>query len=154
MEWIVILQIVCIFIFSLWKAYIGPMLSAAFGFSYLPMLLINILAVLFSVFLTLALNNYLVNHHQKPPSGYNKHLKTALRYWKRYGRIGAGFLAPVLLGIPVYSFIAARLRTPSKQIYIDVIAWTAFWLTLFYLLAMQGLLIVDEWVSLPEWINP
>ena len=153
MEWIVVLQAVCIFVFSLWKTYIGPMLAAALGFSYFPMVLINVLAVLASAFLTLWLNDYLLQHHQRPPKGYSKHLRLALRYWKRYGQWGAALLAPILLSIPIFTFIAARLRTPRKTIYLRLSLFTIFWSTIFYVLALEGVVLADQWISLPDFIQ-
>lgn len=153
MEWIVVLQAACIFVFSLWKTYVGPVLAAALGFSYFPMLLINVSAVLVSAFLTLWLNDYLLQHHQRPPKGYNKHLRTALRYWKNYGQWGAAFLAPVLLSIPIFTFIAVRLKTPRQGIYLGLTLCTVFWCTVYYVLALEGIVLADNWISLPDFIQ-
>ena len=153
MDLIVITQCIVIMVFSLWKTYIGPIIAATLGFSFVGMLLPNLLAVVLSTYLSLRLNDYLLNHHQRPPRGYNKNLRKALSLWKKYGKWGAAMFAPVLISLPIYAFIAARLKAQHREIYFLLLLCSALWCSLFYVLALNGLLLLENVIELPAFIT-
>jgi len=154
MDIITIMQGLCIFLLSLWKVYVGPVLAAAVGFNYFEMLSVILLAVAVSIYLTLRLCEFLARRHQRPAKGYNKNIRFALRYWKRYGQVGASLLAPILLGLPVYVFLADRFKTPKPDIYKALLLWSFFWCSVFYVLTLNGLLLLENVMVLPEFIQP
>jgi hypothetical protein len=51
----------------------------------------------------------------------------------------AALLSPVLLGIPVYAFVARRLRTSRRRVLLTVVVVTTFWCSLIYFGAQQAM---------------
>lgn len=128
---------------SFWKTYIGPLIAAASGFAYWEMLLFNLGAALTSVLGILGLTDFWMNR-RRSQAGFNGKLRKALRLWRRYGNAGSLVLAPVLIGIPTYTLIARRLKTPRREIIACVTVVTTAWCSLFYWAGVEGLLLVES----------
>ncbi len=149
------LQFLISLLTSLWKIYIGAIVAAPFGFSFVQMLLINLSSVLFSTLLTIRLCDWLKQRHQPIKNrGFNRYLRTALKYWRGYGQNGAAILAPILLGIPTYAFIARRLRMPASGIVIRLLLSSFAWASLCFIAADQGLILAEKVITLPSFLTP
>ena len=140
-----LLQGSSVFVLSLWKTYLGPALSAAYGFSYPEMLVFNLGAALLSAGVTLhfsrdinALIRQLLPRKQDKPA-FRPELRKYLRFWKRYGFYGVMVLTPVLVGIPLGVWIAARFGTHKPRIMVTVSIMCLFWSTLLYYAARVGI---------------
>jgi len=138
-EWY-LLQALTIFWFSLWKTYIGPLMAAGLGFSYWEMLLYNLSAALSSSLAVLYASDLYFARRKSKPKGFSRHLRRALGYWKKYGKWVAIVLAPVILGIPTYVFIARRLKERRRIIMLEIAVITSAWCTLIYFAGKQGIL--------------
>ena len=64
-----------------------------------------------------------------------------IRVWKKYGLWGVAWLTPILLSIPVGTFIMTRLERKKKKIVfkllISIVAWSFILTTLFELLHVR-----------------
>ncbi len=144
-EWY-LLQALTIFWLSLWKTYIGPLMAAGLGFSYWEMMLYNISAALSSSLIVLYASDIYFARRKSNPKGFNRKLRQALGYWKKYGKWVALTLAPVLLGIPTYVFIARRLKERRRIIMLEIGAITSAWCTLIYFAGKQGIIAVQAFL--------
>ena len=73
-----------------------------------------------------------------------------MRFWRARGEAVAALLSPVLLGIPVYAFVARRLRSSRRRVLGTIALATWLWCTLIYfgaaeLLHLAALLGVELW---------
>lgn len=144
MEDAFLLQASGIYFLSLWKTYIGPLIAAGSGFSYLEMLLVNLGAALSSVLGVIALTDLGMKRKKTQPKGFDKNLRKTLRFWKKYGKSGSALLAPVLIGIPTYTLIARRLKASRRSIILEITLITFTWCTIFYWAGVEGLLIAES----------
>jgi hypothetical protein len=139
------LQCLSVFLLSLWKTYLGPALSAPYGFSYAEMLFYNVGAALLSASITLhfsrdvnALISRLLPKRTKKP-GFRPELRKYVRFWRRYGFYGVMALTPVLIGIPLGAWIAARLGTHKASILLALFICSVLWSTVLYHAAQVGI---------------
>lgn len=139
-----LLQALSVFFLSLWKTWLGPALSAPYGFSYGEMLIFTLSAALLSAGVTLhfsrdinALIRRLLPKRQSKP-GFRPELRKYLRFWKRYGFYGVMALTPVLIGIPLGVWISARLGTHKPRILMALCIFSVFWSSLLYFAARTG----------------
>ena len=126
---------------GLWKSYLGPILASVFGFSLLEAFAMTITAGLLSAKFSSLLSQYLLsllrqirNRPDKTTAHFNPKLRKLLRFWQRYGLPIAAFIAPTIIGIPTYSFIARRLQTTPNAMYIWLAISLAFWVLASYYL--------------------
>ena len=141
-----LLQILSMFFFSVWKTYIGPLIAVGAEFAYWEMLLFNMGPALSSAAATLFMTDYWMTRRQAKPKGFNKHLRRALRFWKRHGKRMTLVLAPILLGIPSYALIARRLRESRANIMLELTAITFVWCTVIFWAGKEGLLLAESWI--------
>ncbi len=151
---ILTLQFFIQFFASFWKVYVGASLAVLFQFSCVGMLATNLSGVCCSVFLCIALSDVLQRKHRRPAKGFNRYLRVALKYWQRFGKNGAALLAPVLLGIPVYTFVARRFRMSSLAILTRLLPASLLWCLVFYYASHQGLFFTTHWVQFPDFLAP
>lgn len=149
-----LLQALSLVLPSLWKVYIGAVLAVPFGFTYLPMLLLNLLGVSIATLATISLSDWLKRRHQRPAQGFNRYLRLALRYWRRYGENGAALLAPILIGLPVYAFIARRLGMSTPKILLRLLFCSLLWCSVCFWAAQQGLLASAHFFEVPAFLLP
>lgn len=129
--------IICITIFglSLWKVYLGAVISSIVGFNYIEMLLLNLSAVAFSSIVTILIGQkaYEIIFGNKK-GVFSKRLRKIVIIWKKYGYWASALLAPVLLGIPTFLIIGTRLKEPMKPLLFSVLLTSTIWLTIFFYL--------------------
>lgn len=103
-----------------------------------------------TVFTTLSFERYLTRwskylvsllspggNHQS--TKFKPKLRSALRFYRRYGFWGLMVLTPVLIGLPVGVWIAVRLGTSRIKVAASVLVMAFLWSTLSYYLAFKGL---------------
>ncbi|MCW8347017.1 MULTISPECIES: hypothetical protein [Vibrio] len=114
---------------SIWKTYSGPALAGFVGFSYPEMLLFNVLPALMAGCFGWFIGRYSFylyarkNFHPHRPK-----LRRFVAAWKRYGNKTMATLAPVLVGIPLYTLVARRLRQDRVTTFIllssSILCWS------------------------------
>lgn len=140
-----LLQGLSVFLLSLWKTWLGPVLSVPYGFSYWEMIAWNMSAAMLSASVTLHfrreinafLRRLLPRKDNKPR--FRKELRRYVRFWRRYGFYGAMVLTPVLIGIPVGVWVSARLGTDRLRILLMVAVFCMLWSSALYYLASVGI---------------
>lgn len=144
-----LLQGISVFFLSLWKTYLGPALCAPYGFSYMEMLLFTLSAALLSAWVTLhfsrhinALITRLLPKKRNKPA-FRPELRKYVRFWKRYGFYGVMALTPILIGIPLGVWIAARLGTHKPKILITLAIWATLWSSGLYYAAHAGITLIE-----------
>ena len=137
------LQAFTMFLLSLWKTYIGPLMAAGFGFSYWEMLIYNLGAALIASLGVLYTSDWFLAHRKTEIKGFDKNLRRVLRYWRRYGKWGAALLSPVVFGIPTYVFVARRLKDRRRDILIEILVVTFIWCSVLYWLGLQGIIMIE-----------
>jgi len=137
------LQAATMYFLSLWKTYLGPLIAAGSGFSYIEMLLFNLGAALSSSVSVLFLTDLWVKKLQSKRKGFNKHLRKVLKIWKRYGKRGSAVLAPILIGIPTYAVIARRFKQSRRSILLEITIITFAWCSVIFVAGREGFLLLD-----------
>ncbi len=136
------LLIIIIFGSGIWKSYLGPMLASLFGFSLLEAMVMGLCSGLLSAKFSSLLSQYLfgllrqirIKPKDTKASAFNPKLRKLLRFWQRYGLPIAAFIAPTIIGIPTYSFIARRLQTNAHALYLWLSISIVFWVSASYYL--------------------
>lgn len=77
------------------------------------------------------------NPHRARP-GFNPRLRKALRFYRKYGFWGLMALTPVLIGLPVGVWIAARLGSKRWMIALVCACSCLTWSSLAYVVALNG----------------
>jgi len=136
-------QVLSMFVFSVWKTYIGPLVAVGADFAYWEMLLFNMGPALSSAGATLFITDFWMTKHQTKPKGFNKNLRKILRIWKCYGKRMALVLAPVFIGIPSYALIARRFKMSRTKIMFELTVITFVWCSLIFWAGNEGLLLAE-----------
>jgi hypothetical protein len=133
-----------VFFMSLWKTWLGPAVSVVYGFSWPEMLAWNLSGAMLSTTLTLhysrdinALIRRLLPKRQDKPH-FRKELRRYVRFWRRYGFYGVMALTPVLVGIPVGTWVSARLGTHKQSIMVMMAIFCTFWSSVLFYAASVG----------------
>lgn len=140
-----LLQSLSVFFLSLWKTYLGPALSAPYGFSYVEMLIYNVSPAMLSAWVTLRFSrdiNAFISRllpEKKSKPKFRPELRKYLRFWKRYGFYGVMALTPVLIGVPLGVWISARFGTHKPRILMTLFVFCVFWATVLYCVASLGI---------------
>jgi len=134
-----LLEVLVMMACSVWKTYIGPLMAALLGYSYGQMLLCNLGPALLSAIVVVRVDDVLLRRRVRPPQGFNRHLRRGVRFWRAQGEPVAALLSPVLLGIPVYAFLARRLRSSKWRVLWTVAVATLLWCSLLYFSAAEVL---------------
>jgi len=140
---IYLLQASSMYFLSLWKTYLGPLIAAGSGFSYLEMLLFNLGAAMSSALGMLLATDAWHRKRSRSSTGFNGNLRKALRLWKKYGKLGSAILAPVLIGIPTYAVIARRFKESRRKIILELTVISFVWCTVIYWAGLEGLLMAE-----------
>lgn len=140
-----LLQALSVFMLSLWKTWLGPVMSAPYGFSYWEMIGWNISAAMISATVTLHFRRKINELIRQPlpkkdlKPRFRKELRRYVRFWRRYGFYGAMVLTPVLIGIPLGVWVSARLGTEKMRIVIALGVSSVMWSSALYSLASFGI---------------
>lgn len=140
-----LLQALSVIFLSFWKTWLGPALSAAYGFSYWEMITFNVSAAMVSGMVTLhfsrdinALIRRLLPEKQGKPR-YRKELRRYVRFWRRFGFYGVMALTPGLIGIPLGVWVSARLGTHKLPILGALATFSIMWSSALYFTARAGI---------------
>lgn len=114
---------------SVWKTYSGPALAGFVGFSYPEMLLFNVVPALMAGYFGWFIGRYsFYLYARKNFQPYRPKLRRFVTAWKRYGNKTMATLAPVLVGIPLYTLVARRLRQSHVTTFIllslSILCWS------------------------------
>ncbi|MEZ8968155.1 hypothetical protein AB4343_02530 [Vibrio breoganii] len=96
---------------SVWKTYTGPALAGFLSLSYPEMFMFNVLPAMaaggfgwyFGSVLHLPLP-FRKQVHFRPK------LRKFLRAWNNYGQVSMALLAPILIGIPLFTLVSRKLK--------------------------------------------
>lgn len=120
-------EVFTMFLFSLWKIYIGYSYFAFNTYSFEFASLIILFSVLCSYFIT-----FYVFKKTKEKSWFIKftlsknYLKGA-HFYKKYGFYPSILLAPVLLGIPTIALVSLTLKQNQKTTILGLMASSLLW---------------------------
>mgnify|MGYP006139234211 CR=1 FL=1 len=108
-------EIASVFLTSAVKFFAGPILAKSFGFSYVQTILLTSIGGIFGVFLFFKIGSKLVHffpNYFKPVTKKKKIFTKKNKFYvlliRNYGMFGIALLSPILISIPVGSFLAAR----------------------------------------------
>ncbi len=136
-------------VLSVWKTYTGPALAAFLGFGYSEMLVFNVIPAMFSgIFGWVIAPLIPIWHLRTRRLVFRPRLRRFLRHWRKYGYQSSALLAPVLIGIPVYTLICQRLKQSSVTMFSWLLLSILLWSSLSYF--CFWLLDLSEYVSLVE----
>jgi undecaprenyl pyrophosphate phosphatase UppP len=86
------------------------------------------------------LRSWLVRRYSRP--GKSKSMNRATRLWERYGVIGVGLIAPLVVGVPLAAALGIALGAPRQRLVLllalVVLAWCVV-LTIASYLGLAGL---------------
>ena len=114
-------EIISVFLMSGIKFFAAPLLAKTFGFTYLETILVTTLGGVLGVFLFFNLGSRIVNffpNYFKPLNTkrkiFTKKNKFYVKLIRNYGLFGIAIFSPILISIPVGSFLAARFFEDQK----------------------------------------
>ncbi len=133
-----LLQVIFIIILSATKFLTAPITSLNIGFNYLQTLLITTAGGIMGVFAFYYLSNGIAFLFYKISSRFNrgKPKRKKVFTWKnkmivktvrKYGLLGVAIITPVLLSIPLGTFIAARYYHDQSQVLRYLCSSVIFW---------------------------
>ena len=114
-------QTISVFLMSGLKFFAAPFLAKTFGFTYLETILVTTLGGVVGVFVFFNLGSRIVHFFPnffKPINTnrkiFTKKNKFYVRLIRNYGLFGVAIFSPILISIPVGSFLAARFFQNQK----------------------------------------
>ncbi|RKF19751.1 hypothetical protein DBZ36_04645 [Alginatibacterium sediminis] len=120
-------------ILSLWKTYSGPMIAATLSYSYIEMLTFTVIPALFAAYIAWRLAPiYSELFRSKTKPAFKPRLKRFVKMWNTYGQVAMAILAPIIVGIPSYTFIAKQLNQNAVKTFSLLLASIIFWSSLAY----------------------
>lgn len=139
-----------IFFLSLWKTYVGPALGAGFDMRYIEAVGYTMLGASVTVLTTLYYERQLTRlfkrvvtlvrgHTLDRKPEFKPNLRKALRFYRRYGFWGLMALTPILIGLPVGTWMAVRLGSSRRKVAVTTLLMSLFWSTLSYWLTLNGI---------------
>jgi hypothetical protein len=129
-------EIISVFLMSAIKFFAAPLLAKSFGFTYLQTILITSLGGIVGVFVFFKLGARIVHFFpnffkpvNKTRKIFTKKNKFFVMLIRDYGLFGIAIFSPILISIPVGSFLAARFfESHSKMalaiLSISVVLWS------------------------------
>jgi hypothetical protein len=138
-------EIISVFLMSAIKFFAAPLLAKSFGFTYLQTILITTLGGIVGVFLFFNLGARIVHFFPNFFKPVNKNRKIFTKKNKffvmlirDYGLFGIAIFSPILISIPVGSFLAARFFESQKKMALavmsmSVILWSVSMSTFLFL---------------------
>ena len=96
---------------SLWKTYSGPAIAAFLSYSYPEMLVFNLIPAMIAAFAGWQIAPVYSSLFKKRKAVvFKPKLRKFMKKWNQYGQLSMAILAPVLVGIPSYTFVSKRLN--------------------------------------------
>lgn len=126
---------------ELWAAFPAGL---AFGFSPLLVGVVTAAGALGGVVVIVypgaRLRSWVVRRYSRP--GKSRSMNRATRLWERYGVIGVGLIAPLVVGVPLAAALGIALGAPRRRLVLlvalVVLAWCVV-LTIASYLGLAGL---------------
>ncbi len=128
-----IIEIIGLFLLSLWKIYIGYSYFAFKSYSFIIASTIIISAVISSCMLSLFIFKQMQSKAWFIKFKSSKNYHKGVNFYKKYGFYPSLLLAPVLLGIPIFCLVSYTLRINSKHVLLGLIISSFLWGALIYL---------------------
>ncbi len=134
-----LLQVIFIFILSATKFLTAPITSLNIGFNYLQTLIITTIGGVFGVVVFYYLSNAIayvffkiitkLNGGKKPSTKkvFTWKNKMIVKTVRQYGLLGVAIITPVVLSIPLGTFIASRYFHNQTQVLKYLSASVVFW---------------------------
>ena len=120
-------EIISVFLMSAIKFFAAPFLAKNFGFTYLETIFVTTLGGVSGVLLFFNLGSRIVHFFPnffKPINTkrkiFTKKNKFYLKLIRNYGLFGIAIFSPILISIPVGSFLAARFFENQKTMAITI----------------------------------
>ena len=114
-------EIISVFLMSGIKFFVAPLLAKTFGFTFLETILVTSLGGVVGVFVFFNLGSKIVHlfpNFFKPNNTkrkiFTKKNKFYLKLIRNYGLFGIAIFSPILISIPIGSFLAARFFENQK----------------------------------------
>ena len=138
-------EIVSVFLTSAVKFFAGPILAKSFGFSYIQSILLSSIGGISGVLLFFKLGSKLVlffpnyfKSNTKKKKIFTKKNKFYVLLIRDYGMFGIALLSPILISIPIGSFLAARFFDANSVMVrvilcMSVVFWSVTLSTVLYL---------------------
>ena len=126
-------EIISVFLMSAIKFFAAPFLAKTFGFTYLETIFVTTLGGLAGVFVFFNLGSRIVHFFPnffKPINTkrkiFTKKNKFYVKLIRNYGLFGIAIFSPILISIPVGSFLAARFFDHQKIIALAIMCAAVF----------------------------
>lgn len=143
MIWTYILKAATIVLMSLMKFTFVPFVAMGFGFSWIEIFLYTALGGIIGLAVFVNFSKFLNILWKRifPPKKEINHQKARkyIFYWRKYGLLGVSFLSPILITIPVGTFLAIRFGTPQKRLYTSMSLSIIFWSAALSTIATLGI---------------
>ncbi|GEM78097.1 hypothetical protein [Vibrio superstes] len=142
---------------SVWKTYTGPALAGFLGLSYPEMFMFNILPAMGAGFFGWYFGSVLeVPLPFKRAVHFRPRLRKFLRAWNRYGQISMALLAPILIGIPVFTLVSRKLKQGGVKtftlLFLSILLCSGVSYFGFLLLNWQEYIAIEA--LLPDTVDP
>lgn len=133
--WKELLKITSVITLSGIKFVGGPPLAFAYKFTYLEIIIFNTLGGLLGVLCIVYLSDYIskltrrfrIQQKRRKRKIFNKRNRMLVRFKSRFGLIGIAAVTPVLLSIPIGTFIASRFIHNKRKIVLYMLLSIIFW---------------------------
>jgi hypothetical protein len=133
-----IVEIIAVFLLSTVKFVLGSVpLALGFGFPFYKSFLVTCSGGFLGVFIFVNSSEYLIlkwkerKQRKKIISPFKRKFtqknKLIVQTKRRFGLLGIAFLTPLLLSIPIGSFIALRYFKVKKRVYLYLSGAVVFW---------------------------
>ncbi|MEZ9912856.1 hypothetical protein AB4346_08550 [Vibrio breoganii] len=118
---------------SLWKIYSGPAIAGLLSYSYSEMLMFNLVPAIIAAYAGWKVAPvYSHFFKQRNKAVFKPKLKKFMKIWAQYGQISMAVLAPVLVGIPTYTYVSRRLNQSGFRTFGMLILSLFGWSSLAY----------------------
>ena len=131
-------ELISVFLLSTVKFVLGSVpLALGFGFPFIKSFIVTSSGGALGVFLFVNSSDYLIHKWKERQSTHNKITplkkkftsknKLIVKVKRRFGLIGIAFLTPLLLSIPIGSFLAVRYFKNKTKVQLYLICSVVFW---------------------------
>jgi len=115
---------------SLWKTYSGPAIAAFLSYSYPEMLVFNLIPAMVAAYAGWKIAPvYSSLSRTRKEVVFRPKLRKFMKKWNQYGQLSMAILAPVLVGIPSYTFVSKRLNQSGWKTFgmlaLSILAWSS-----------------------------
>ncbi|MGI8893367.1 MAG: small multi-drug export protein [Bacteroidia bacterium] len=116
-------------------AYYGELYQFSFLEANLYCITGGVLGVMFFMFLSTHIVRFFnsiklfffKSRSHKPVKIFSKRSRRLVKFWKSYGLMGIALITPIILSIPIGTFIAIRLYPNKKKIFLLMFCSIVLW---------------------------